>query len=118
MHIICATYIGVTCFFNIVAPERGHKIFDHQIGGSQKYCRGTFGKSWPPNSKENGGPLIEVEGWISHYMEMEEYFHGHYDSIKEVCSSRMCNIVDTKIMFILVLTTELLIIICNKNVTT
>ena len=24
--------LGVTCFFNIVAPEGGHKIFDHQIG--------------------------------------------------------------------------------------
>ena len=26
----------------------GHKSFDHQIGGSQKYCRGTFGNTWPP----------------------------------------------------------------------
>ena len=41
--------LGVTCFFNIVAPdEGGHKIFDHQIEGSQKYCQGIFGNSWPP----------------------------------------------------------------------
>ena len=40
--------MGVTCIFNIVARRGGHKIFDHQIGGSQKYCRGTFGNSWPP----------------------------------------------------------------------
>ena len=33
MHIFCATRIVVTCFFNIVAPEGGNKIFDHQIGG-------------------------------------------------------------------------------------
>ena len=46
MHIFCAMRIGgSTCFFNIVAPKGGHKIFDHQIGGSQKYCRGTFGNS-------------------------------------------------------------------------
>ena len=47
MHISYATRIGVTCFFQheFVAPEGGHKIFDHQIGGSQKYCRGTFGNS-------------------------------------------------------------------------
>ena len=45
MHIFCVRELGVTCFFNIVAPEGGHKIFDHQIGGSQKYCRGTFGNS-------------------------------------------------------------------------
>ena len=32
MHIFCATHMGVTCFFNIVAPEGGHKMFDHQIG--------------------------------------------------------------------------------------
>ena len=38
MCIFCAMHIGpngnVTCFFNIVAPEGGHKIFDHQIGRS------------------------------------------------------------------------------------
>ena len=27
------------------------------MGGSQKYCRGTFRNSWPPYFKENGGPL-------------------------------------------------------------
>ena len=45
LNIFSATHTGVTCFFNVVAPEGGHKIFDHQIGGSQKYCRGTFGNS-------------------------------------------------------------------------
>ena len=25
--------LGVTCFYNIVALEGGHKIFDHQMGG-------------------------------------------------------------------------------------
>ena len=29
MHIFRATRIVVTCFFNTVAPERGHKMFDH-----------------------------------------------------------------------------------------
>ena len=52
---------GVTCFFNIVALEGGHRIFDHQIGGSQKYCWGTFGNSWPPYSKENRGPLMHFQ---------------------------------------------------------
>ena len=36
MHIFCARCIGVTCFFNIVALEGGHKIFDHQIEGGHK----------------------------------------------------------------------------------
>ena len=45
-HIFRATRIGGYSFFNIVAPEGGHKFFDSQIGaGSQKYCRGTFGNS-------------------------------------------------------------------------
>ena len=66
MLIFRATRIGVYSFFNIVALEGGHKIFDHQIGGSQKYCRGTFGNSWPPNSKENGGPLIVVVKSTTH----------------------------------------------------
>ena len=50
---------GVTYFFNIVTSGGGggHNIFDHQIGGSQKYCRGTFGNLWPPYSKENGSLL-------------------------------------------------------------
>ena len=56
MHIFCAARIGVTCFFIIVAPEGGHKNFDHQIGGLQKYCRGTFWNSWPPYSKKMVAP--------------------------------------------------------------
>ena len=46
--------LGVTCFFNIVAPEGGHKIFDHQIGGSLLEIHD------PPHSKENGGPLMYI----------------------------------------------------------
>ena len=57
--------LGVTCFFNIVAPEGGHKIFDHQIGGSQKYCLGTFGNSWLPIPKKMVAPLhvYYIEYW-------------------------------------------------------
>ena len=58
MHIFCATRIGVTCFFNIVAPKGGHNLFYHQIGGSQKYFRGTFGNSWPLFPKKMVAPLL------------------------------------------------------------
>ena len=62
-----ATYFNVKFFFNEIAPKMhifrdtriggymflqycssgggGHKIFDHQIGGSLKYCNGTFRNS-------------------------------------------------------------------------
>ena len=33
MHIFALRALRVTCFFHIVAPKGGHKIFDHQIGG-------------------------------------------------------------------------------------
>ena len=58
-------------FLQRVAPEGGHKIFDHQIGGSQKYWWGTFRNSWPPYSRENGGPPKVYQsmtiGWIYHF---------------------------------------------------
>ena len=58
MHIFCATRIGDYIFLqHCNSGWGGHNIFDHQIGRSQKYCRGTFGNLWPPYSKENGGPL-------------------------------------------------------------
>ena len=56
-NIFCATGIGVTCFFNIVAPEGGvgHKIFDHQIGGVtkilpyfRKFMTPLFQRKWWP----------------------------------------------------------------------
>ena len=50
--------LGVTCFFNIVAPDGGgHKIFDHQIGGGHKNIAEVLSeihdtpfqrKCWPP----------------------------------------------------------------------
>ena len=51
--------LGVTYFFNIVAPVGGgHKIFDHQIGGGgHKNIAEVLSEIWPPYSKENGGPL-------------------------------------------------------------
>ena len=50
--------LGVTYFFNIVAPGKGgHKIFDHQIGGVTKILPRYFWKFMTPYSKENGGPL-------------------------------------------------------------
>ena len=58
MHIFGTTPIGVTCFFNIVAPKGGHKIFDHQMGGGvTKILPRYFWKFMTPHSKENGGPL-------------------------------------------------------------
>ena len=48
--------LGVTCFFQHCSSGGGHKIFDHQIGGSQKYCQGTFRNSWPPIPKKMVGP--------------------------------------------------------------
>ena len=61
----------------------GHKIFDHQIGGSQKYCRGTFGNLWPPHSKENGAPLIvalwySCEKVVSNVAELTLMWHLNY----------------------------------------
>ena len=51
--------LGVTCFFNIVAPDGGHKIFDHQIGGGghKNFAEVLSEIHKPPYSKENGGPL-------------------------------------------------------------
>ena len=40
--------LGVTCFFNIVAPEGGHKILDHQIGGVTKLLPRYFRKFMTP----------------------------------------------------------------------
>ena len=54
MHIFRTTRIGGYMFLQHCSSGGGHKIFDHQIRGSQKYCRGTFRNSWPPYSKENG----------------------------------------------------------------
>ena len=46
MHIFRATRIGGYMFLQHCSSGGGHKIFDHQMGGgSQKYCRGTFGNS-------------------------------------------------------------------------
>ena len=46
MHIFRATRIGGYMFLQHCSSGwGGHKIFDHQIGGSQKYCRGTFRNS-------------------------------------------------------------------------
>ena len=61
MHIFRATRIGVYMFLQHCSSGGGHKIFDHQIGRSQKYCWGTFRKFMTPlfqYSKENGSPLI------------------------------------------------------------
>ena len=57
MHISALRALGVTCFFNIVAPEGDHKIFDHQIGVVTKILPRYFRKFMTPYSKENDGPL-------------------------------------------------------------
>ena len=71
MYIFRATRIGgYIYFFNIVAPDEGVIKFLISKGGSQKYCRGIFGNSWPPYSKENGGPLFfheKLQKWLSGY---------------------------------------------------
>ena len=60
MHISCATCIGGYMFLqHCSSGGGGHIFFDHQIGGSQKYCQGTFRNSWPPHSKENGDSLSD-----------------------------------------------------------
>ena len=41
-------HVGVTCFFNIVAPEGGSNIFDHQIGGVTKLLPMYFWKFMTP----------------------------------------------------------------------
>ena len=56
MHIFCATRIGGYMFLQHCSSGGGHKIFDHPIRGSQKYCRGTFGNSWPPIPKKMVAP--------------------------------------------------------------
>ena len=65
MHIFCATRIGgpnsrsalgVTCFFNIVAPEGGHKIFDHQIGGHKNIAEVLSEIHDPPILKKMVAP--------------------------------------------------------------
>ena len=56
IHIFSATRIGSYMFLQHCSSGGGHKIIYHQIGGSQKYCQGTFGKFMTPYSKENGGP--------------------------------------------------------------
>ena len=49
VHIFCAMCIGgYICFFNIVAVEGGHKIFDHQIGGVTKILPMYFRKFMTP----------------------------------------------------------------------
>ena len=58
MHIFCATRIGVTCF-NIVAPEGGHKIFDHQMGGGHKNIAEVL--------SEIHDPTIPRKWWPSYY---------------------------------------------------
>ena len=73
MHIFSATRIvlGVTCFFNIVAPEGGHKIFDHQMG-SHKYCRDTFGNSWPPFPKKMVAPPYHHPNFLMYGLPIHE----------------------------------------------
>ena len=61
MHIFRATRIGGYMFLQHCSSRwGGHKIFDHQIGGSQKYCRGTFGNSWPP--------VFQRKWWSPNYL--------------------------------------------------
>ena len=57
MQISCATHIGVTCFFNIVAPEGGHKIFDHQMGGHKNIAEVLSEIHDPPIPKKMVAPL-------------------------------------------------------------
>ena len=45
---------------NTAALRRCHTIFDYQIRGSQKYCRGTLENFWIPYSKENGDLMIHL----------------------------------------------------------
>ena len=49
MHISCGTRIGVTRFFQhkFVAPEGGHKIFDHQ--GGHKNIAEVFSENHDPH---------------------------------------------------------------------
>ena len=58
MHIFCATRIGDYMFLQHCTSSGVGviKIFDHQIGGSQKYCQGAFGNSWPPIPKKMVAP--------------------------------------------------------------
>ena len=56
MIYLARAYLGVTCFFNIVAPG-GHKIFDHQMGDHKNIAEVLL-EIHDPYSKENGGPVI------------------------------------------------------------
>ena len=60
MYIFRATRIGGYMFLQHCSSGWGggeHKVFDYQMG-SQKYCRGTFGNSWPPLLKKMVAPLV------------------------------------------------------------
>ena len=48
MHIFCATCIGGYMFLQHCSSGGGSKNFWSSNRGSQKYCRGAFGNSWPP----------------------------------------------------------------------
>ena len=92
MHIFCAMRIGGYIFLQHCSSWwGGHKIFDHQIGGSQKYCWGTFGNLWPPYSKENGDPLMNNQAFHNLFCifgNPEKSFHTsaeYFDSYNTGC---------------------------------
>ena len=60
MHIFSTLRtLGVTCFFNIVGPDGGgHKIFDHQMGGSQNIAEVLSEIHDPPIPKKMVAPLL------------------------------------------------------------
>ena len=46
-----AMWVALLVYNNTAASRGWHTIFDYQIRGSQKYCRGTFGNLWNPIPK-------------------------------------------------------------------
>ena len=61
MHIFRPARIGgyiITCFFNIVAPEGAHKIFNHQIGGHKNIAEVLSEIYDPPIPKKMVAPLL------------------------------------------------------------
>ena len=83
MHNFRATRVGGYMFLQHRNSGGGHKIFwsSNRGGGSQKYCHGTFGNSWPPYSKENGGPLIgpNIGGGGGGLYDYQNDSNSHFD---------------------------------------
>ena len=65
MHISVPCALGVTCFFNIVAPDGGGiiKFLIIKWGGGHRLTKilsRYFWKFMTPHSEENGGPLTDA----------------------------------------------------------